>query len=31
MKENKTGFKIRKKLEKILKEMKCFRAENTYI
>ncbi len=29
MKGNKTGLKIRENLEEILKEMKCFRAENT--
>jgi hypothetical protein len=31
MKENKTGLKIREKLVEILQEMKCFRAENTYV
>jgi hypothetical protein len=30
-KENKTGLKIREKLEEIFKEMKCFKAENTYV
>jgi hypothetical protein len=31
MNENKTGLKMREKLDNILKEMGCFRSENTYV